>query len=206
MARRTNKKTSGRGFVLTLILVLLAIAVAGGIYYAASRGGEKDLLDKSIIGSSTIDLREASKEAHRAVDEILLGKDNWQLSDNGLEEQHERMQETGNEVLWTKRQMAIGVPPSTSLEGASEWLNKKITGNKMVVVSQREATYNNWEAVRMEISLTAKAGTGKKNFTTDIVYFYHNLNLTKEDKDIKKDVNPKKAEQKSAQKYQRLRL
>ena len=47
MARRTNrKKGSGGGFVLTLILVLLAIAVAGGIYYAASRDGEKDVLDK----------------------------------------------------------------------------------------------------------------------------------------------------------------
>ena len=65
MARRTNrKKGSGGGFVLTLILVLLAIAVAGGIYYAASRDGEKDVLDKGLTGSSSVDLREESKEAH----------------------------------------------------------------------------------------------------------------------------------------------
>lgn len=114
MARRTNrKKGSGGGFVLTLILVLLAIAVAGGIYYAASRDGEKDVLDKGLTGSSSVDLREESKEAHRAVDDILLSKDNWQLTDNGREDQHERMKETGGEVVWNKRQLAIGVPPST---------------------------------------------------------------------------------------------
>lgn len=94
MARRINKKKgSGGGFVLTLILVLLAIAVAGGIYYAASRGGEKDVLDKGAAGTS-VDLREESKEAHRAVDDILLSKDNWQLTDNGREDQHERVKET----------------------------------------------------------------------------------------------------------------
>ena len=105
MARRTNrKKGSGGGFVLTLILVLLAIAVAG-IYYAASRDGEKDVLDKGLTGSSSVDLREESKEAHRAVDDILLSKDNWQLTDNGREDQHERMKETGGEVVWNKRQL-----------------------------------------------------------------------------------------------------
>ena len=99
MARRTNrKKGSGGGFVLTLILVLLTIAVAGGIYYAASRDGEKDVLDKGLTGSSSVDLREESKEAHRAVDDILLSKDNWQLTDNGREDQHERMKETGEKL------------------------------------------------------------------------------------------------------------
>lgn len=48
MARRTNrKKGQEEVFVLTLILVLLAIAVAGGIYYAASRDGEKMCLIKA---------------------------------------------------------------------------------------------------------------------------------------------------------------
>ena len=202
MARRTNrKKGSGGGFVLTLILVLLAIAVAGGIYYAASRDGEKDVLDKGLTGSSSVDLREESKEAHRAVDDILLSKDNWQLTDNGREDQHERMKETGGEVVWNKRQLAIGVPPSTGLEGAAAWLGEKISGTKMIVLNQREATYNGWEAVRMEIAISAKAGTGKMNFITDTVYFYHNLNLTKEDKDIKEDESTKKDDKKTAQKY-----
>ena len=97
------------------------------------------------------------------------------------------MKETGGEVVWNKRQLAIGVPPSTGLEGAAAWLGEKISGTKMIVLNQREATYNGWEAVRMEIAISAKAGTGKMNFITDTVYFYHNLNLTKEDKDIKED-------------------
>lgn len=201
MARRINKKKgSGGGFVLTLILVLLAIAVAGGIYYAASRGGEKDVLDKGAAGTS-VDLREESKEAHRAVDDILLSKDNWQLTDNGREDQHERVKETDGEIIWNKRQLAIGVPPSTGLEGAAVWLGEKLSGTKMLVLNQREATYNGWEAVRMEIAISAKAGTGKMNFVTDTVYFYHNLNLTKEDKDIKKDDSKKKDDKKAAQKY-----
>ena len=38
----------------------------------------------------------------------LLSKDNWQLTDNGREDQHERMKETGGEVVWNKqRQLAI---------------------------------------------------------------------------------------------------
>ncbi|WP_177565811.1 divergent polysaccharide deacetylase family protein [uncultured Phascolarctobacterium sp.] len=203
MARRTTKKKgSGGGFVLTLILVLLAIAVAGGIYYAASRGGEKDVLDKGLTGgAATVDLREESKAAQRAVDDILLSKDNWQLKDNGREDQHERMKETGGEVAWNKRQLAIGVPPSTGLEGAASWLGEKIAGAKMVVVNQREATYNGWDSVRMEIAIVAKAGDGKMNFVTDTVYFYHNLNLTKEDKDIKEEKEKKKEEKKPAQKY-----
>ena len=153
---------------------------------------KKDVLDKGLTGSSSVDLREESKEAHRAVDDILLSKDNWQLTDNGREDQHERMKETGGEVVWNKRQLAIGVPPSTGLEGAAAWLGEKISGTKMIVLNQREATYNGWEAVRMEIAISAKAGTGKMNFITDTVYFYHNLNLTKEDKDIKEDESTKK--------------
>ena len=73
---------------------------------------------------------------------------------------------------------------------------KKISGTKMIVLNQREATYNGWEAVRMEIAISAKAGTGKMNFITDTVYFYHNLNLTKEDKDIKEDESTKKDDKK----------
>lgn len=200
MARRTNKSGTGGGFVLTLILVLLAIAVAGGIYYAASRG-EKDVLDKGLTGSADVDLREESKEAQRAVDNILLGKDNWQLTDNGREDQHESLKETGGEVTWNKRQLAIGVPPSTGLDGAANWLKGKIAGSKLVVLNQREGTYNSWDAVRMEIAIAAKAGNGKMNFITDTVYFYHNRNLTKEDKDIKEDTTKKKTTGQHTQKY-----
>lgn len=202
MARRnTRKKGLGGGFILTLLLVLLAIAVACGIYYAASKNGEKDVLDKGFTGPKTVDLREESKEAHRTVDEILLSKDNWQLKDNGREDQHDRIKQTKGEVIWTKRQLAIGIPPSTGLEGAADWLGEKIGATKMVVLSQREATYNDWPSLRMEIAITAKAGDGKINFVTDTVYFYHNRNLTKEDKDIKEDKTKKKDDKQSVQKY-----
>lgn len=199
MARRTgNKKGANSGFVLTLIFALLAIVVACGIYYASNRGGEKDVLDKS---NTSIDLREESKKAHRAVDEILLGKNNWQLTDNGREDQHERIKETGGEVTWTKRQLAIGIPPTTGLDGASEWLQEKISSTKLVVLNKRVATYNDWDSVRMEIAIETKAGDGKKGFITDVVYFYHNTNLTEEDKDIKEDKEKTKEKTQKTQKY-----
>lgn len=38
----------------------------------------------------------------------------------------------------------------------------------------------------MEIGIAVKAGSGKKQFVTDTVYFFHNSNLHGEDKDVKK--------------------
>lgn len=185
MARRRKSKKSSVWLTVLLIAVVLITAVAAGIYYAASRA-EKDVEDTGITGPAVIDLLEESKSAQNAVDDILLTRSNWQLTDNGRSEQKET-QRFGAQVIWNKRELAIGVPEATELRGAADWLSGKLEGSKLKTVRMEETTYNEWDSVRIDIAISTKAGDGTKDFVTDTVYFYHNLNLDKPDKDIKKE-------------------
>lgn len=185
MARRRKSKKSSVWLTVLLIAVVLITAVAAGIYYAASRA-EKDVEDTGITGPAVIDLLEESKSAQNAVDDILLTRSNWQLTDNGRSEQKET-QRSGAQVIWNKRELAIGVPEATELRGAADWLSGKLEGSKLKTVRMEETTYNEWDSVRIDIAISTKAGDGTKDFVTDTVYFYHNLNLDKPDKDIKKE-------------------
>ncbi len=189
MAKRRSKKSSNWLTVIILAVVLIA-AVAAGIYYAASRA-EKDVEDNSVTGQKQIELLEESKAAQKAVDDILLTRSNWQLTDNGRGQQEEE-QASGVKVIWNKRELAIGVPPATELRDAAGWLSDKLDGSKLKTTRLEETTYNDWDAVRIDIAISTKAGEGTKEFVTDTVYFYHNLNLDKPDKDIKKET-PKRS-------------
>lgn len=51
-----------------------------------------------------------------------------------------------------------------------------------------------WDAYKAEIGIKVKAGAGSKSFVTDTVIFFHNINLTKQDKDVK-DLPEQKAEE-----------
>ena len=164
--------------------------MAAGIYYASSRA-EKDVEDSGVTGQKQIELLEESKAAQKAVDDILLTRDNWQLTDNGRKQQEEE-QASGVKVIWNKRELAIGVPAATELRDAAGWLSDKLDGSRLKTVRLEETTYNDWDAARLDIAISTKAGEGTKEFVTDTVYFYHNLNLDKPDKDIKKET-PKRS-------------
>ncbi len=187
MAKRGRSRKSSNWFTLILVAAVLLIAVAAGIYYASSRS-EKDVGDAETGASGTeqVELLEESKAAQKAVDDILLTRDNWQLTDNGRSRQTEK-QPSGIEVIWNRRELAIGVPPATELRDAANWLGGKIEGGRLKTVRLEETTYNEWDSVRLDIAVSTRAGDGTKEFVTDTVYFYHNLNLKKPDKDIKKD-------------------
>ena len=185
MAKRGRSKKSSNWFTVLLLAVVLLAAAAAGIYYASSRS-EKDVENTGITGPSQIELLEESKSAQKAVDDILLTRDNWQLTDNGRSSQKEK-QRSGAEVIWNKRELAIGVPRDTQLRDAANWLAGKLEGSKLKTVRMEETTYNDWDSVRLDIAISTKAGEGTKEFVTDTVYFYHNLNLDKPDKDIKKE-------------------
>lgn len=185
MAKRGRSKKSSNWFTVLLLAVVLVVAVAAGIYYASSRS-ENDIENTGITGPAEIDLLEESKAAQKAVDDILLTRSNWQLTDNGRIEQKET-QRSGTLVIWNKRELAIGVPPATELRDAANWLSGKLEGSKLTTVRMEETTYNEWDSVRLDVALSTKAGDGTKEFVTDTVYFYHNLNLDKLDKDIKKE-------------------
>ena len=183
MTRR--KKKSSNWLTVLLIVAVLAIAAAAGIYYAASRA-EKDVEDGGLTAPAKIELLEESKAAQKAVDDILLTRDNWQLTDNGRSVLMETAK-SGAQITWNKRELAIGVPAATELRDAAGWLADKLEGTKLKTVRMEETTYNDWDSVRLDIAISTKAGEGTKEFVTDVVYFYHNLNLDKPDKDIKKE-------------------
>ena len=183
MTRR--KKKSSNWLTVLLIVAVLAVAAAAGIYYAASRA-EKDVEDGGLTAPAKIELLEESKAAQKAVDDILLTRDNWQLTDNGRSVQMETAK-SGAQITWNKRELAIGVPAATELRDAAGWLADKLEGTKLKTVRMEETTYNDWDSVRLDIAVSTKAGDGTKEFVTDVVYFYHNLNLDKPDKDIKKE-------------------
>ena len=183
MTRR--KKKSSNWLTVLLIVAVLAVAAAAGIYYAASRA-EKDVEDGGLTAPAKIELLEESKAAQKAVDDILLTRDNWQLTDNGRSVQMETAK-SGAQITWNKRELAIGVPAATELRDAAGWLADKLEGTKLKTVRMEETTYNDWDSVRLDIAISTKAGEGTKEFVTDVVYFYHNLNLDKPDKDIKKE-------------------
>ena len=183
MTRR--RKKSSNWLTVLLIVAVLAVAAAAGIYYAASRA-EKDVEDGGLTAPAKIELLEESKAAQKAVDDILLTRDNWQLTDNGRSVQMETAK-SGAQITWNKRELAIGVPAATELRDAAGWLADKLEGTKLKTVRMEETTYNDWDSVRLDIAISTKAGEGTKEFVTDVVYFYHNLNLDKPDKDIKKE-------------------
>jgi polysaccharide deacetylase 2 family uncharacterized protein YibQ len=192
------RKKQGKGFIAILLVMLIAIAAACGLYYAVSKNKPMDVLS----AKKSFDLTEQSKDAFRTVDTILLGKkDTWQLEEKSRGEAFEKIPSTGGDVKWVQRQLAVGVPVTTDLRGAAEWLKAKINGKNVKVISERAATYNGWDAYRLELGITVKAGNGTKNYTTDTIYFFHNGNLVKPDKDIRKPDPTKKPPVTSQKKY-----
>lgn len=197
MARkRTTKKSSGSKYIILLLIAVVAIAAAAaGIFYASDRS-EKDVLeDKGGGADKEISLLDESIEAQRLVDNILLQKDNWQLIENEHGEKDVAVTEKSAKVKINQRQLAVGVPGSTSLAGAGQWLEDKVKAAGLEYISGAEATYKTWDAYKVEVGISVKAGDGRKSFVTDTIYFFHNSNLTKEDKDIKDKKSEKKKEE-----------
>ena len=182
--------THNQGFVAIMIVIFIAIAIAGGLYYAVSKNKPVDVLE----AKKSFDLTEQSKEALRTVDNILLEKkDNWQLQEREREDANEKIKSTGGDVTWIKRQLSIGVPVTTDLQGASDWVKSKLQGTKVMVVGERPAVYNGWDSYRLDLGIEVKAGKGTQKYITDTIYFFHNGNLTRVDKDIRKPDSKNKA-------------
>ena len=95
------------------------------MFYASQKSKPKDL--SKAVRNEAFDLMEESKSAHHALDEILMKhKDTWQLQDTDRKEKTEKMPSTGVEVHYTQREVDIGVPPTTELEGAAAWLKQHL--------------------------------------------------------------------------------
>lgn len=186
MAKRTQKKKSGSKYAIIILLAVVAVlAIAGGLFYANSKS-EKDVLHKE--GGDTpqqISLLDESIEAQRLLDNILLQKNNWQLMENDSGEKEVEVEESGAKVKISQRELAVGIPSSTSTTGAAAWLQEKVEGAGLVYISGKPVKYKKWDAYQAQVGISVKAGKGKKSFLVDTITFFHNDNLKKKDKDVK---------------------
>lgn len=187
MKNTKRKKSSGNHVVLLALVTLLAVlAVAAGMFYAFGRS-EKDIMDnKDSKEKKEVSLLDESIEAQRILDNILLKKTNWQLIEREHGENDVNVAGVNTSVKIAQRQLAVGVPASTDLQAAGSWLQEKVAAAGLVSISGKDSKYKDWDAYKVEIGIAVKAGSGKKQFVTDTVYFFHNSNLHGEDKDVKK--------------------
>lgn len=187
MKNTKRKKSSGNHVVLLALVTILAVlAVAAGMFYAFGRS-EKDIMDnKDSKEKKEVSLLDESIEAQRILDNILLKKTNWQLIEREHGENDVNVAGVNTSVKIAQRQLAVGVPASTDLQAAGSWLQEKAAAAGLVSISGKDSKYKDWDAYKVEIGIAVKAGSGKKQFLTDTVYFFHNSNLHGEDKDVKK--------------------
>lgn len=187
MKNTKRKKSSGNHVVfLALVTILAVLAVAAGMFYAFGRS-EKDIMDnKDSKEKKEVSLLDESVEAQRILDNILLKKTNWQLIEREHGENDVNVAGVNTSVKIAQRQLAVGVPASTDLQAAGSWLQEKAAAAGLVSISGKDSKYKDWDAYKVEIGIAVKAGSGKKQFVTDTVYFFHNSNLHGEDKDVKK--------------------
>lgn len=187
MKNTKRKKSSGNHVVLLALVTILAVlAVAAGMFYAFGRS-EKDIMDnKDSKEKKEVSLLDESIEAQRILDNILLKKTNWQLIEREHGENDVNVAGVNTNVKIAQRQLAVGVPASTDLQAAGSWLQEKAAAAGLVSISGKDSKYKEWDAYKVEIGIAVKAGSGKKQFVTDTVYFFHNSNLHGEDKDVKK--------------------
>ena len=186
MATRRRKSSSGGKYIiLGLIGIIAILAVACGFFYANDRS-KKDVGDsQSKAPAKEVNLLDESIEAQRLVDNILLQKDNWQLIENDNGKKNVEVEESGAKVQINQRNLAVGVPTSTSVTGAGDWLKNKVEAAGLAYISGRMTKYKTWDAFKAEVGITVKAGSGSKSFVTDTIVFFHNANLKKKDKDVK---------------------
>lgn len=187
MKNTKRKKSSGNHVVLLALVTILAVlAVAAGMFYAFGRS-EKDIMDnKDSKEKKEVSLLDESIEAQRILDNILLKKTNWQLIEREHGENDVNVAGVNTSVKIAQRQLAVGVPASTDLQAAGSWLQEKAAAAGLVSISGKDSKYKDWDAYKVEIGIAVKAGSGKKQFVSDTVYFFHNSNLHGEDKDVKK--------------------
>lgn len=181
-----ESKSGGLGIFILFILILFLMAGAAGAFYG-SRIQEKpiDLSDTTV---KSFDLMEESKTAHRTVDDILLLKrENWQLRDTERRQHHDQLESSGADVIWTDREVAVGVPVTTELEGASRWVQDHLKNTDVIFIHENESEWNGMDARRLVLGIAVKSGKDtERKFITDTVFFFHHGNLTNRDRDIPK--------------------
>lgn len=179
-----QNRHSGMGIFILFVIALLFIAGAAGMFYGSLiQEKPKDLTDTTV---ESFDLLEESKIAHRLIDEVLLLKrENWQLRDTERREHKDILETTGADIVWTDREIAVGVPVTTDREGAARWVKDHLLGTDVKPISEEMSEWHGMEAYKLVLGISVKSGkSGERSFITDTVYFFYHGNLTNRDRDI----------------------
>lgn len=184
MRKKQNKSSGSKYIILAFFAIVAVISIAAGMFYAFGRS-EKDILEDTPKDEPReVSLLDESVEAQRTLDNILLAKDNWQLMERDHGEKEVRIGNSKATVKISQRELAVGVPESTDLSSAGKWLGDKAQKAGLVVISGEDSKYKDYDAYKVELGISVKAGESRQKFVTDTIYFFCNANLTKPDKDI----------------------
>ena len=166
-----QSNSGGVGIFILFIVILLLIAGAAGMFYGL----------------------EESKIAHRIVDDVLLAKrENWQLRDTERREHKDIQDTTGADIIWTDREVAVGVPVTTDLEGAARWVKEHLRDTDVKLIAEKESEWHDMDAYKLMLGIAVKSGKdSERKFLTDTIYFFHHGNLTNRDMDIPREPEPK---------------
>ena len=177
-------KSGGMGYFLLFVFLLLILAGAAGLFYGSiTQEKPKDLSDTSV---ESFDLSEESKMAHRTVDDVLMIKrENWQLRDTERRQHKDMLDISKADVTWTDREVAVGVPVTTELQGASLWVQEHLRDTDVKVFADEKSSWHEMPAWKLELGIAVKSGKdSERHFTTETVYFFHHGNMTNRDRDI----------------------
>lgn len=189
--KQSGRKKSGKYVVLGFIAIIAFIAMACGFFYANDRSKKDVGIAKSTETTNQItkevSLENESIEAQRILDNILLKKNNWQLKEDqhGLKEV--TVPGTEAKVRINQRELNVGVPATTSLTAAGDWIKQKVEEQGLVYLGGEECNYKRFDGYRARVGIKTKAGNESKSFLTDTVIFFHNTNLLREDNDVKEN-------------------
>lgn len=204
LTNESKQKKTNRLIILGLIIAVSFCAIAGGFIYAKARS-EKDVLvtpdkkEEQRAPKTVISLLDESIEAQRQVDNILLSKDNWQLVEEDRVEKLKKVENSAARVKISQRELNVGIPSSSSIRGAAEWLTNRLQGKGIYVISQEFVKERSYIGYELQLGIKVKAGDGSRLFNTDKIIFLYNDNLTVPDRDVKDypDEEPKKRPKKA---------
>lgn len=176
MVRRKRRRVKRRFWVFVFSVVAI-LAVLCGLFYCMG-GTKKDVMDGD--KNKPISIVDECIEGQRLLDNILLKQTGWQLVERAHGNREVTIPETGAVVKTNERLIGVGVPEDLTPEAAGVWLKKKLIGTGLVYMGGESALYKDkYEGYRCQVGVSVKAGKGQKNFVSDTVHFYNNLNLGK---------------------------
>ena len=181
MTKKRKKKFKKRFWFFCFAFVAI-LAVLGGLFFSLG-GGQLDILnpDRKDGKPVTISIVDKCVEAQRNLDTLLLKQTNWQLVEKAHGNKEIVIKETGGKVQTNERLIGVGLPEDMTPEAGSVWLKKKLVGTGLYYLGGEEALYKDmYPGYRCQVGIQVKSGSTKRDFVTDTIHFYNNLNLNKQ--------------------------